>query len=113
MYTAVFVTIAIFMAGVIFTAGRLVGRIEKLEEARVETRVELQRIRDAVDTLQNLVRADHGGGGLRAGRRATSPRRRGAQWFGLIRRSGLACSIGRSPSCCITRRSGVGCREST
>lgn len=55
MNTAVTVTIAIFMIGVIFQAGRLSVRVEKLEEWRLELMTELKGIRSALRKIENAV----------------------------------------------------------
>lgn len=54
MPTAVWVTIAIFFAGVIFAMGRFSSRVESLEHWRDEVREDLTRIRADLDYLVGL-----------------------------------------------------------
>lgn len=58
MDSAVYVTIAIFMIGVIFHSGRLSARVDKLEEWRTEAREETHQIFEALRRLERLVKGE-------------------------------------------------------
>ncbi len=55
MDNAVVVTIAIFAAGVIYQAGRLTVRVEKLEQWREENLRELNTIHAALRHIESLI----------------------------------------------------------
>lgn len=54
MNLALEVTVAIFLAGIIFAAGRLTSRVESLEDWRGEVKGDLHRIRDGIDRLLKM-----------------------------------------------------------
>lgn len=56
MEAATYVTIAMFMAGVIFTMGRVSARVEALESWRTELRGEIVDIRHSLGELLAMAR---------------------------------------------------------
>lgn len=58
--TAIYVTIAIFMAGVVFQFGRLTARLEHLEEWRRDMIGALNTIHDQLREIRDLVANERG-----------------------------------------------------
>lgn len=58
METAGIVAIALFMIGVVYGAGRLTVRVEKLEEWRGEVLAELRTIHHKLDAIARMIRGE-------------------------------------------------------
>lgn len=58
MEQAALISIVIFVVVVIFNAGRVSSRLDRLEQWREEARDELRRIADGVQHLERLMRKD-------------------------------------------------------
>lgn len=55
---AVAVTLALFLAGVIYQSGRLAARVESLEAWRTEMTSELSAIHNGIRRLEGMIRGE-------------------------------------------------------